>query len=353
MSSMDSWLPPLSDMRLSCLSRDRRPAARDADSRAAGVPSGGVPRRAAAAAPPTSVAASRIARDGATSGARSVYERRDLSRPARPALADTYGSGAVGGGRASEGRVGCGSSGGLVRAAPGTLSSTAHARCGRPSSREPAGSSSSGGASSSGTTSGSSTATATGVLKCDKCDGKHETQNCPWFKKDREKHPDARTLAQGKKLLGMQSGPVEVLRRDACRVIRQPGDGSCLYHSLSHGLRDGSTAHGLRRQIAAFIESNPSLEISDSPLKDWVLWDSGNSVATYCRRMAQGGVWGGGIEMAAVSHMKRVNVFVYQASAGGYKRISGFEASPSAGSKAVRVLYGGGVHYDALELTRR
>ena len=31
--------------------------------------------------------------------------------------------------------------------------------------------------------------------------------------------------------------------------------------------------------------------------------------------MAQGGVWGGGIEMAAVSHLKRVNVFVYQARA--------------------------------------
>ena len=31
--------------------------------------------------------------------------------------------------------------------------------------------------------------------------------------------------------------------------------------------------------------------------------------------MAQGGVWGGGIEMAAVSHLKRVNVFVYQAHA--------------------------------------
>ena len=127
-------------------------------------------------------------------------------------------------------------------------------------------------------------------------------------------------------------GPVEVLRRDACRVIRQPGDGSCLYHSLSHGLRDDSTAHGLRRQIAAFIESNP-VEISDSPLKDWVLWDSGNSVATYCRRMAQGGVWGGGIEMAAVSHMKRVNVFVYQASAGGYKRISGLRRARRRGAR--------------------
>ena len=67
--------------------------------------------------------------------------------------------------------------------------------------------------------------------------------------------------------------------------------------------------------------------------------------------MAQGGVWGGGIEMAAVSHLKRVNVFVYQQSGGGYKRISSFE-SPSAGGgkpRAVRVLYGGGVHYDALE----
>ena len=104
--------------------------------------------------------------------------------------------------------------------------------------------------------------------------------------------------------------------------------------------------------MASFIESNPTLTISDSPLKDWVrcnhrqqrlqpgvvesatrrgrgcspvyqsdlrrvqvFWDSGSSVASYCRRMAQGGVWGGGIEMAAVSHLKRVNVFVYQARA--------------------------------------
>ena len=70
--------------------------------------------------------------------------------------------------------------------------------------------------------------------------------------------------------------------------------------------------------------------------------------------MAQGGVWGGGIEMAAVSHMKRVNVFVYQQGGGGFKRISSFEAPPSGGGdkpRTVRVLYGGGVHYDALEAT--
>ena len=141
------------------------------------------------------------------------------------------------------------------------------------------------------------------VEKCDKCDGNHPTNACPWFKKAREKHPDAKPASE-KKMLGMQSGPVEVLRMGNARVIRQPGDGSCLFHSLSHGLRDGSTATALRREVADFILQNPTLEIADSPLKDWVQWDSGSSVSAYCRRMSTGGVWGGGIEMAAVSHMR-------------------------------------------------
>jgi hypothetical protein len=36
------------------------------------------------------------------------------------------------------------------------------------------------------------------------------------------------------------------------------------------------------------------------------------SVSKYCSKMAGGGVWGGGIEMAALSHSRRVNVHVYQ-----------------------------------------
>ena len=40
---------------------------------------------------------------------------------------------------------------------------------------------------------------------------------------------------------------------------------------------------------------------------------------------------------------------------GGYKRISSFESPPGPGgkSKPVRVLYCGGVHYDALRADRR
>ena len=208
----------------------------------------------------------------------------------------------------------------------------------RSCSQQPGGSSTA--SSSSAQQPGSS---GTVLIKCDKCDGAHPTDSCPWFKRPRERHPDANP-ATGRKQLG-GSGVVEILR--SARVVRQPGDGSCLFHSLSYGLRDGSAAHALRRQVASFIEANPELTISDSPLRDWVNWDSGQSVSSYCRRMAQGGVWGGGIEMAAVSHLKRVNVFVYQSIGGGFKRISSFEV-PHA-TKVVRVLYGGGVHYDALD----
>ena len=67
--------------------------------------------------------------------------------------------------------------------------------------------------------------------------------------------------------------------------------------------------------------------------------------------MARGG-WGGGIEMAACAHLKRVNVWVYEANkkqGGGFERISCFDApgrTPS--THTVHVLYRGGVHYDAL-----
>jgi hypothetical protein len=64
-----------------------------------------------------------------------------------------------------------------------------------------------------------------------------------------------------------------------------------------------------------------------------------------------GGAWGGGIEMAVTSHIKQVNIHVYERVAGGYKRISAFDYPDwPERKKIVRVLYGGGVHYDALSV---
>lgn len=186
------------------------------------------------------------------------------------------------------------------------------------------------------------------VLCCDKCDGKHETQSCPYYKKQRDAHPDA----QKNKLIGGTSSlPLASVASGRARVVPQPGDGSCLFHSMSYGLKQAGCSSGgaaaLRAEICRFISSNPSLRISDTPLQDWVRWDSGSSVAEYARTMSRGS-WGGGIEMACLSQLRGVNVHVYEAArgGGGFKRISAFDHHASPESKPViRVLYRGGVHY--------
>jgi hypothetical protein len=62
-----------------------------------------------------------------------------------------------------------------------------------------------------------------------------------------------------------------------------------------------------------------------------------------------GGTWGGGIEMAALTKMKSVNVHVYEKCEDGFKRISSFD-NPNA-QKTISVLYKGRMHYDAIEVS--
>eukprot|EP00930_Biecheleria_cincta_P072851 TRINITY_DN60195_c0_g1_i1.p1 TRINITY_DN60195_c0_g1~~TRINITY_DN60195_c0_g1_i1.p1 ORF type:complete len:354 (+),score=33.87 TRINITY_DN60195_c0_g1_i1:32-1093(+) len=187
--------------------------------------------------------------------------------------------------------------------------------------------------------------------KCDKCDGPHATDSCPHFKKARENHKDAwaNLGSKGPRQLGNDGGKRYVLKHG--REVRQPGDGSCLFHSLCFGL-NGGQKHGhiragqLRSEIAAFVQRNSHLEIAGDTLEEWVRWDARCSVATYTRRMARGG-WGGGIEMAACCLMKKVNVHVYERQNCGFERISCFDC-PQRTKRTIHVLYQGGVHYDAL-----
>ena len=109
------------------------------------------------------------------------------------------------------------------------------------------------------------------------------------------------------------------LRLRRGRVAGQPGDGSCLFHSLRFGLSKGGagghlpTTQGLRRELAQWVATNSQRKIAETPLAMWVKWDSGQTAQSYGARMARGG-WGGGIEMAACAHLKRVNVWVYEAN---------------------------------------
>ena len=90
-----------------------------------------------------------------------------------------------------------------------TSSSSSHATSDPGMTDEASGNSSSDESSNTGTddkgTAFSSTSakpSSTGVLCCDKCDGKHLTDDCPYYKKSRESHPDAQ---KSSKSLGGQS----------------------------------------------------------------------------------------------------------------------------------------------------
>jgi len=202
---------------------------------------------------------------------------------------------------------------------------------------------------------------------CDKCDGPHETNACPHFKKPRETHKDAWAGYGSKgKFSPMGTKGVKFVLKGA-RLVRQPGDGSCLFHSLCCGLGSGKackaskassgsspkvrkpSAAALRKEIAQFVSQHPQLKIAGDTLEDWVRWDARVSYKAYARRMAIGG-WGGGIEMAVCARLKQVNVHVYETQKQGqFQRISCFNFPKEPKKKrTIHVLYQGRMHYDAL-----
>jgi len=76
---------------------------------------------------------------------------------------------------------------------------------------------------------------------------------------------------------------------------------------MSYGLPVKSNAARLRAEICQFIQNNPHLKISDTPLQDWVKWDANSTVSEYARKMSRGS-WGGGIEMACLSLVRTIIV---------------------------------------------
>jgi hypothetical protein len=189
-------------------------------------------------------------------------------------------------------------------------------------------------------------------LCCDKCDGPHETDRCPHFKKARDKHHDAWVNKGSSCREGAQCNHVEVtiVRSSEAKVYTQPGDGSCLFHSLSFGLPSRPSAATLRRDICSYMVRNPTVTIADTAIQDWIRYDSDETVEAYADRM-RGGVWGGGIEMAVLHRMCNVNVHVYERCRDGFKRISAFD---SKGARhTVSILYQGRNHYDAIVIPSR
>ncbi|CAJ1461817.1 unnamed protein product [Effrenium voratum] len=189
------------------------------------------------------------------------------------------------------------------------------------------------------------TAPAKATGPCDKCDGPHATDNCPHFKKPRDDHKDAFENYQKEAKDTKSAQETETFSSRAARVVSQPGDGSCLFHSLNYGL-GGSGAAALRAKLADFIAANPKAELAGNPICDWVLWDTGEDVQSYARSMRDGSRWGGAMELALCAQLRKVRIDIFERRSGGFARIASF-----GDGQPVRLLYGGRVHYDALEVS--
>eukprot|EP00930_Biecheleria_cincta_P031591 TRINITY_DN21929_c0_g1_i1.p1 TRINITY_DN21929_c0_g1~~TRINITY_DN21929_c0_g1_i1.p1 ORF type:complete len:381 (+),score=65.05 TRINITY_DN21929_c0_g1_i1:90-1232(+) len=131
-------------------------------------------------------------------------------------------------------------------------------------------------------------------------------------------------------------------------VIKQPEDGSCLFHSIAYGLKDGTSGEELRKQVAEVIEDEPSLKIANTSVGEWVTMSTGKSHSSHARELYRGDIWGGALELAVAAKIRGVNIHVFEQCAGGFHCITAFN-EPTA-RHTVNVVYRTEPcrHYDAL-----
>lgn len=209
---------------------------------------------------------------------------------------------------------------------------------------------------------------------CDRCDGTHHALDCPHFgphkghkawtprSRGREDHEDAWANLDGAD--GEQTARPETAVTGT--QIRQPGDGTCLYHSMAFGLRrarlaeEGFVGPALRARIADHLEEHADDRVSGSAYRDYIWWDHGLTVEAYCHKMRKDGVWGGAIEIAACTQMYGVNVHIYvpeqddRAHAPNKQKVERFRRIAAFGEDqdkpTVTITYMLRCHYDALQI---
>jgi hypothetical protein len=136
-------------------------------------------------------------------------------------------------------------------------------------------------------------------------------------------------------------------------VRHQPGDGHCLYHSLSFGTT--RNANQLRSQIALFQQQNPeALRFGTKCTYRQTAFDErSKDLKSYCQEMANSRLllYGGTFEIDAYSKMESVRVIVYKRERQIFKPWALYE--PAGEARGVQhLLYSsaGDGHYDVLEL---
>lgn len=149
------------------------------------------------------------------------------------------------------------------------------------------------------------------------------------------------------------------------RIIKQPGDNSCLFHSVAYALSytgivdsifDDLSGHYLRALILEFMIEHPLYEISYGSdmlisISDYLSRD-GYSCSSYFQYMSDYSQWGGSFELSIVVEMFPIKVCVFEiVEQCIYPRLLGTYSSIhhlSSDCVEVHLLYTGYCHYDCL-----
>lgn len=139
-------------------------------------------------------------------------------------------------------------------------------------------------------------------------------------------------------------------------VIGIPGDGRCLFRSVSRGacLRSGKPppTESVQRELADDLRAR----VADEFIKrrEETEWFIEGDFDTYISHIRKPHVWGGEPELFIASHVLQmpITVYMYDKEAGGLISIAEY-GQEYGKENPIRVLYHGFGHYDALEIPIR
>ena len=137
-----------------------------------------------------------------------------------------------------------------------------------------------------------------------------------------------------------------------------PGDNSCLFHTVCHGLKKLGRAllpcEMFRAAVTVWMMAHPTTRIGTAELGEWVRWETGGRVrfADYCTQMGKPrGQWGGTPEIASMATKEEVNIWVWtpcERRAGYFVRGAIFEGGD--GSARIDICRVRMSHYEYLEI---
>ena len=136
-----------------------------------------------------------------------------------------------------------------------------------------------------------------------------------------------------------------------------PGDNSCLFHSVRHGLMKlGRPAvlptEMIRAAVATWMKCQSMLQIGNAKLHVWVQWETGGRLpfGIYCDRMAKPkGQWGGAPEIASMARKEKVDMWVWapcDVEEGFFVRQHIFKGGP----ERIDICRVESLHYEYLEI---